>query len=95
LIENTKKNFLDSSIIEFPGTKHNVTRLKTKNQIKKSQYNFFSTSFNNQTIFIIFFLLKTNSLTPWLFWVGMWLTGSSFFFLFFGDFFFSFLITNN
>jgi len=95
LIENIKKNFLDSSIIEFPGPKHNATRLKTKNQIKKSQYNFFQHHSTTKPFLLYFFLLKTNSLTPSLFWVGMWQTGSSFFFLFFGDVLFSFLITNN
>jgi hypothetical protein len=81
LIENTKKNFLDSSIIEFPGTKHNVTRLKTKNQIKKSQYNFFSTSFNNQTISIIFFFIKDKLIDTMAF-LGWNVANRELFFLF-------------
>jgi hypothetical protein len=93
LIENIKKNFLDSSIIEFPSPKHNVTRLKTKNQIKKSQYNFFQHHSTTKPFLLYFFFIK-DKLIDTIAFLG-WNVANRELFFFSGDFLFFFLITNN
>jgi hypothetical protein len=82
LIENTKKNFLDSLIIEFSGPKHNVTRLKTKNQIKKSQYNFFQHHSTTKPFLLYIYFFIKDKLIDTMAFLGWNVANRELFFLF-------------